>query len=302
MNEESQQPQSQQSTPPKRTPLFEALHADRYQRQGFIREVEDLTNRRLLVYFGNVNHPASAINNSDVAPLQDLLTDCEEGDSIDLLIQSNGGDGDVAEKLVQMIRQRASSFRVIVAERAKSAGTMIALGSDSIIMGAASELGPIDPQIQTFTPDGQPIWRAAKSYLDGLEQIKNAVANEGQLNPAYYPLLSQLDPALLDWCSKAIDRAEEYAEKWLSAHMLKERPDVAKEIAHRLVDAQQYRSHGMVINWKDAQDLGLTITHLKDEEELWQQIWRLHLAYEVKCRTSGVAKIFESRRVSVAMG
>lgn len=128
---------------PTRTPLFEALHSDRYHRQTIIREIEEHTRRRLIVYFGNVQHPASAINQTDVAPLQDLLSDCEAQCDIDLLLQSAGGDGDVAEKLVQMVRERASSFRVIVAERAKSAGTMIALGSDCILMGPTSELGPI---------------------------------------------------------------------------------------------------------------------------------------------------------------
>ena len=182
---------------------------------------------------------------------------------------------------------------------------MMALGADSILMGPTSELGPIDPQVLTYNSAGQPIWRPAQSYLDGLEQIRKSVAEEikntgnPQLNPTYYPLLSQLDPALLDWCAKALNRAAEFAEKWLSRHMLKEQPDVAKQVAQRLVDARKYQSHGMVINWKDAEELGLKIVRLKEEELFWQKIWRLYLAYDVKCRGAQIAKLFEGRKVSV---
>lgn len=82
--------------------------------------------------------------------------------------------------------------------------------------------------------------------------------------------------------------------------MLKERPDVAKAVAKRLVDARTYQSHGMVIDWREAGQLGLNVVRLKEEELLWQKVWRLYLAYDVKCRGSNLAKLFEGRKVSIA--
>ena len=167
-------------------------------------------------------------------------------------------------------------------------------------MGPTSELGPIDPQVTIFTAEGKPLNRPARSFLDGLDQIKQSVVDEGALNPAYYPLLSQLDPALLDYCQKAIGRSEQFAEKWLRRGMLANNPEKASEIAKRLTDVEQYRSHGMVIDRDEAKSMGLNVVFLEDGEALWDKLWRLHLAYEVeRYRQPSLSKIFETRRVSV---
>ncbi|HEV2854422.1 MAG TPA: hypothetical protein VHC97_16635 [Thermoanaerobaculia bacterium] len=167
-------------------------------------------------------------------------------------------------------------------------------------MSSTSELGPIDPQVTTFAADGRPLQRPARSFLDGLEQIKRSVVGEGDLNPAYYPLLHQLDPALLDFCEKAIRRSEQFAEKWLVKFMLREDPGQAGRIAKRLTDVEQYRSHGMVIDWREAEDIGLRVSFLVTDDPLWQQLWSLFLAYQIECVQQNFAKIFETRKVSLS--
>lgn len=284
-----------------RSPLFEALHQPRYYRQLLVQQIEAQTSRRLITYFANINHPRSGIVATDVSPFQDLLLDCEAGGKIDLLLHSPGGDIDAAEKLVYMLRERGTELRVVVTERAKSAATLIALAADEILMSATSELGPIDPQVTVTSSDGKQITRPAQSFLDGLEQIKKSVGADGQLSPAYYPLLSQLDPALLDYCEKSKERSKQFAQKWLGKHMLKDKPEVAKEIAARLADVKQYQSHGMVIDRSEAQQMGLNVRYLDMEDNLWQMLWRLHLAYDVLCRNDGISKIFESRKISLPL-
>lgn len=289
------------SAPPdqQRSPLWDALHAPRYRRQEAIRRVEERTSRRLGVYFASIEHPLGGIGPDDIAPFEDLLSDCAKGCKLDLLLQSPGGDIDAAEKLVLMARERASSLRVVVVERAKSAATLIALASDSIVMSSTSELGPIDPQVTISSADGRPLQRPAKSFLDGLEQIKKAVDQEGRLNPVYYPLLSQLDPALLDFCDKAIKRSEQFAEKWLRKFMLCNDHERAREIARRLTDVDQYRSHGMVIDYQEAKEMGLAVEFLSDDDVLWRQLWGLYLDYQLECQRNRCAKIFETRKISV---
>jgi hypothetical protein len=282
---------------PNHSPLYELVHTSRYQRQSFIRDIENCTNRRLIVYFSNVR----IINQEDVAPFQEMLLDCDAHCDIDLLIQSGGGDIDVAEKLVYMLRSRANNFRVIVAERAKSAATMMALASDEILMSSTSELGPIDPQITFQNAQGNLVSRPARSFLDGLEEIKRKVTDEGGINPAYYPLISQLDPATLDFCNKALQRAEGFAKKWLSKYMLKDDQDQAAKIAARLIDVQTYSSHGMVIDWQEAKNLGLNVTYLDTDDAIWQKLWRLYLAYEVGASAQGYSKIFEGRKISLTI-
>ncbi|RJQ52077.1 MAG: hypothetical protein C4521_11060 [Actinobacteria bacterium] len=132
----------------------------------------------MIVYYSDVRHPRAYIDQSDVAPFGDLLQDKEKCD-LDLLLQSSGGDIDKAEKIVYMCRNRSKSLRVIVAESAKSAATLIALGADEIVMGDASELGPIDPQLALPNPMGPPVFRPAQSILDGVSKI----VEEAQENP-----------------------------------------------------------------------------------------------------------------------
>lgn len=287
---------------PGRSPLFEAIHQPRYYRQNLIREIEQLTSRRLIVYFGNIQHPLAGISPADVTPFQDLILDCQKGADIDLLLQTAGGDIDAAEKLVYMLRERGQSLRLIVTDRAKSAGTLVALASDAILMSSTSELGPIDPQIVVTQPDGKQISRPAQSFLDGLDQIKKDVeANGGKLNPAYFPLLNQIDPALLDYCVKVIERSRDFAEKWLCRYMLNGKDDDAKNAAQLLTDVKKYRSHGMVIDYEEARKLRLNVEQQEIESDLWQRLWKLHASYDVHCRGSGVAKIFESNRVSLLL-
>ncbi len=295
---------SQNPNPPQfnRTPLFEAMHAPRYNRQALIREIESVTNRRLLVYFANIRHPASGVDATDVAPFQDLLSDCDKGCEIDLLLQTSGGDIDSAEKMVSMLRNRAAGFRLIVTERAKSAGTLMAMAADEIVMSATSELGPIDPQITLTQPDGRMIQRPAQSFLDGLEDIKGQIQKEGGVNPAYYPLLSQLDPALLDLCKKELRHSREFAEKWLKKYMLKNDANKAETIAEKPADVKQYSSHGIMIDHEEAVNLGLKIQYYESDDALWQLFWRLHLGYEVAVQQTRAAKVFETRKVSIEIG
>lgn len=291
---------SSEVAPPSRTPLYEAIHAERYRRQQFIRNIEQQTGRRLLVYFANTNHPSSFVNSNDIEPFQDLILDCAKGDKIDLLLQTNGGEIDPAEKLVFMLRSRASEFRLIVTERAKSAGTLMAMAADEILMSITSELGPIDPQLSLPQADGTYMQYPAQSFLDGLETILESTSSGG-LNPAYYPLLSQLNPALLDQCTKELAHSRQFAEKWLKRHMLANEPDKASEIAGKLCDVKQYASHGMVIDHKEAADMGLNIHFMEPDVSLWQEFWRLHLHYKLAVQQNRAAKIFESNRVAVML-
>ena len=285
---------------PQQTPVFFTLNKDRYNRQQTIAEIEDQTGRELLVYTTHFAHPNSSIDRSDVLGFTDLLHNVAS-DDIDLMLHSPGGDIDVAEKLVYMCSSRAKSLRVIVPESAKSAATLIALAANSVLMSDTSELGPIDPQITTTTAGGQQITRPATSFLDGLEAIKEEAGKSGTLSPAYFPLLSQLDPALLDFCRKSMLRSQKFAEKWLLKGQYQEQPERAKEIAERLTDTKRYLSHGTVIDYQEARDIGLAVEYLSPTDELWQLIWRLYCAYEIDMRNSGTAKLFESRTVSLPL-
>lgn len=285
-----------------RTPLYQAIYSERYSRQNLIKQIEEKTKRKLIIYFSNIFSPYGSINRNDIAPFGDLLMDIDGTMDLDLLINSGGGDIDSAEKIVFMCRNKCRGFRVIVPQYAKSAATLITLAADKIVMGYTSELGPIDPQISITLRDGKMLTRPAYSYLQGLKTIRDEIKEDPSFIQTYLPLLEQLDPALLDYCKKAIERSKRFALKWLSKCMFKDDYKRAESTAAKLTDIEKYITHGVVIGAKEAKDeLGLEVDYLEPDNDLWQRFWGLYCRYEVDIRKLKVNKIFESNRVSLTL-
>lgn len=284
-------------TPPAQTPLFHALEEARYSRQHLLRQIEKRTGRRLIALVGGAS---SSITARDIPPFVDLLHDVAKEDDLDLLLHTPGGDVDQAERIVMMCRKRigpTSRLRIVVPDSAKSAGTLIALASDEIVMGYCSELGPIDPQITITTANGETMARPAQSFLDGLNQIVEQVG-EANLSPAYFPLLDKLDPALIDFCKKAILRSERFATEHLSKHMLNGDLDAAKDVASFFNNQSVHLSHGAVIDADKVKDLGLNVTELAPDDEVWLAYWALYCRLRLALPDNGHS-ITEGRKTSL---
>ena len=155
-----------------KTPLFQAISADRYQRQAIIKQIQDRTARRLICY---VSGYKCLIDMDDTMPFVDLLHNVSPGNDVDLLLHTIGGDIDVAEKMICMVRRMVdpATFRIIVPDFAKSAGTVMILGSDRVVMSDMSELGPIDPQIRLFDR-----WQSVQNYIDAYDTHAEALKRE----------------------------------------------------------------------------------------------------------------------------
>jgi hypothetical protein len=227
--------------------------------------------------------------------MEDLLYKIPDQEAnIDLLLQSDGGDPDAADKIAKRLRKVAKRFRVIIPERAKSAATLLSLAADEIVMSDMSELGPIDPQIYLPTAQGG-VWRAAQTILDTIKRIKEESKGPEGLSPAYIPVLSGIDAGLIDHAYKAIARSETCARQWLQQYMLKDNPEKAAEVAKVLSDANKYLSHGYTIDCDEAQKLELKIRYLPRNSDEWDLIWRLYTHYISFANESRISKIFESR-------
>ncbi len=219
------------------------------------------------------------------------------------MINSPGGDANAAEKLLMMSRQRfKEEFDVIIPDYAKSAATMVALGSDKIMMGYLAELGPIDPQLQTSpVPGGEVI--PARSFIDGLDMIRRKVKDEQDPVQMYVPMLSQIRPEVLAICQRAIDDAKAFAEKWLKSCMLRNDHKQAEFVAETLSTGAAYKSHGKVIDWNEAKNvLKLNVEKIDESSQIWSEIWELYCRSLKQLQASpSAAKLFESESVSLNM-
>lgn len=286
---------------PTQSPLFYVNNRERYQRQEWIKKIEKFTGRRLIVYVANLNAVNNSISRNDVLPFNEIITDLDEQEKVDLILHTPGGDPNATEQLVNSLIPRISNLRVIVPLTSKSAGTMFSLVADEILMSDASELGPIDPQIIVTNATGGQAMRPAKAFLKGLNTIQAEVEKSGSLNPAYFPILQSIDAAQIQFCHQAVSHAEIIAKKWLSRSMCKGDENKASEIAKHLLDIEKYPHHGNVINWSEAQQLGLNVTYIDPKDELWRAFSSLMALYDYDMKQLELSKIFEGNKISVTI-
>jgi len=267
------------------------------KRQELIKGIEALTKRRLLVYVADTNKPESTLKAEDKTGFSDLLEGVEEK-SVDLLINSPGGFAEVTEAIVCMLRSRFDSIRFAIPNTAKSAATLLVFSGNELLMDDRSELGPIDPQVEYTTAEGRKR-EAAEDILDGFEEAKKALANEGPAaTPAYVPLLNKYTIGLLRGCQNAMKLSRELAQTWLQTYMLSgdKTFEVVTKILEYFASHASTLSHGRAIGINKCKELGLKVIDLRENgnTELREKLWELWCVYELHFERTPVHKIYEN--------
>lgn len=276
----------------------------------------EANDRRLIVY---LNGPGGGdVNLADAAPIGSMLDAIGSCKNLDLMLNSPGGSGEMAEKLIEMCRAHCQrEFRVIVPNYAKSAATMIALGADVIVMGYLSELGPIDPQY-TISVGAAMQMVSGQSFIQAFEmaqqKVNEAVA-AGESPVGYLQSLSTstMEPAFIEHCRRGVEFSRDIAKKFLPKYQLKAKHkgagltsaklrEHAEEAAENLLSANIRFSHGRLIGAEEARDeVGLNVELLDRDDPVWEAYWELYVRAEVYMQTitplgdRPVSKIFFDR-------
>lgn len=284
-----------------KTPLFEAFNAPRYQRQLLIREIQTANGRTLLSY---VAGPGSPVERDDVLGFVDLLHHLPVGADIDLILHTGGGDIDVTEKLANMLWAKigqSGTLRVIVPDFAKSAGTLLALAADVIVMSDSSELGPIDPQLVRRSPDGELTVTGVQHHLDAYERYKSACRQDPEDRGAA-SMLAKFVPAEIQAFESVMARARQLSDKHLKEGMFRRGdPGAYTAITNALLDTKRWLTHSQVIGPREAQEVGLNVDYRASDDPEWRSWWRLHCLHRLALDPGSVRKIFESDPVWLQM-
>ena len=222
--------------------MFTAMNAARYQRQTLIREIES-ANPKLLCYVAGLKAP---VDRADALGFVDMLHNVPAGEPIDLMLHTPGGDVDAAEKLITLLQSMVGDdgqLRIIVPDFAKSAGTLMALGANTIVISESSELGPIDPQVSLRDGNGNDVNHSVLNYLNAYTEAQAALREEPE-DPANRITFEKFDPTMVQKFNSVKDRARLFAE-----NLLKRRGANFSKIAHYLMDISRYPSHGQMIGW-----------------------------------------------------
>jgi len=68
----------------------------------------------------------------------------------------------------------------------------------------------------------------------------------------------------------------------------------------KISGADGYKSHGAVIDYSEAVELGFRVEYLPPENELWKKIWLLYCLYDVDSKEKGAGRIIEGEKLSIA--
>ena len=275
-----------------KTPMFTASNAARYNRQTLIKSIEKQSGESadLICY---VSSNGRQIDRDDTLGFVDLLHNIPSGRNIDLLLHTNGGDIDAAQKLIELVLARlrpSGKLRVIVPDYAKSAGTLMALGADEIIMSDSSELGMIDPQFTLKDERGNDITTSVVAYVQTFDFYSEAVRKNPE-DPVAAAMLSQFDPIVVRKFQGYRDRARDIAMK-----MLNRTGGESTRASSALMDIDRWKSHNQMIGYEDAKEIGLSIRYIPPDDNLWQTYWHLYCLQRLE--VEGNKKIFESSFVS----
>ncbi len=128
--------------------------AQEQERLKLIREIEEKRGSRVISYI-TIDRTGlyAPILFEDVRIIEHHLRACLHGHhkakKIDLFIHTPGGRAVAPWALVSLFREYLGQkhFNVLISGRAFSAGTMISLGADEIVMGPGGNIGPIDAQM-----------------------------------------------------------------------------------------------------------------------------------------------------------
>lgn len=152
---------------------------------------------------------------------------------ISLVLHTNGGNTAAAWRLVNLLRTFCDELEVIVPAKAMSAGTLICLGADKIIMTKQATLGPIDPSLNgplNPTINGMPNQRvpvsveAIQGYIDVVRD-KLAITEAQPLAAIWANLSSQIHPLVLGQIFRSRQQIRDLAEK-----LLKHQSTPAKDV------------------------------------------------------------------------
>ena len=221
--------------------------------------------------------PSIQITHEDLNAFMSVMFEMDWTRNLTLVLHTPGGVTNAAETIVAYLREKFSDIEVIIPTYAFSAGTMISLAANRIVMGRQSQLGPIDPLFVT----GQRT-QSARAIVDQFERAKDEILANSTAAGVWFPILQTMGPGLLQEARNALEYGERMVREWLEQYMFSGVPNaeaLAANAAKHFNDASNHKSHGRRIDRMEARDQGLTVEDLEANQGLQEAILTLyHLA------------------------
>ena len=260
----------------------------RDERKNLMQQIESERGAKLFCFItGDRRHHETKIA-MDIFPfLYEHLLAFGHVNAIDLFLYTAGGDTIAGWGLVNLLREFCNKLSVIIPFRALSCGTLIALGTDEIVMGRGGQLSPLDPSVSSpYNPPAPGQQLAGRlsllpvsvedmmAYLrlardEGRLQGEEAIANIIQV------LSNKVHPLSLGAAYRAREQGGRLARRLMEQHE-KDKTKIARVVEFL---TKALPSHNYLIGKREAQKvIGLPVVDVSvDIEGL---VWELYREYE----------------------
>ena len=235
-------------------------------RVSLYEQLEQKLNTKIITYV------TSDRNGFETQIAQDVIDLFINHLDISLYLYTRGGDTAAAWNIINLLRQYCDELQVIIPHKAHSAGTLISIGANSIIMTKQATLGPIDPSINTpLNPQipnnptaTMPVSvEAVKGYLEFAKE-ELSIKDDMALANILIKLSDSVHPLVLGNVYRSRAQIKMLAEKLL-INQVTDQTKIKQIIDFLCSDSG---SHDYTINRREARDnLGLNI--IKPDEELY---------------------------------
>ena len=221
--------------------------------------------------------------------------------SLDFYIESPGGYAEAAEEIAECLHSKFLSVSFVISGEAKSAGTILALSGDEILMSETGSLGPVDAQMRIARGN-----ISAFDYIKWMNDLKKEANDNKKLNPVDAIIVAQINPGEYQGVDQALQFAQDLIKKWLPKYKFKnwtthestglsvtpeDKIKRAGEIAEFLVNHTLWRSHGRSLKIPDLEGK-LIINEIDKDPELADIVYRIQAIIKLNFITSTSYKIF----------
>lgn len=258
------------------------------ERQEIYKAIEQSRNSKVIAY-STSNRPGmeTQIASDAVDVILEHLDSFNKTDKISLILYTLGGNTLAAWNIINLIREFCKELEILVPNKCRSAGTLMCLGADNIIMTKQATLGPIDPSLispynpiipNTNPPQKAPVSvESVKGYFDLLKE-EVGVSDPVVLGDAYKKLVDHINPLVLGDIYRSKRQIQMLARKMMEMHRMED-VYVEKIIKFLCSDSG---SHDYTISRTEAKSLGLKISSPDNDMYALLKKWYNNVVLELR--------------------
>lgn len=226
-------------------------------RTSLYEKIEQARNSKVLVYFTGDRRGLEAQMSSEVVDFfVHHLDKIGVTGKISLILYTRGGETLSAWSLANLLRTFCDQLEIIIPAKCHSAGTLLCLGADNLIMTKQATLGPIDPSVNTplnpQLPGGQLMAKVPVSVEDVtafIEHAREALGNE-PIAQVFDRLAQNVHPLVIGQTYRVRSQIRMLGERLLSSHI--ESQGTRDKILNFL--CSESGSHDYTINRREARE------------------------------------------------